>query len=56
MAPSFVEEMVNVVINYCTHFIKDICLISLETHVCMYLKPQYQNTSKMNRRIFANVS
>lgn len=55
MAPSFVEEMVNVVINYCTHFIKDIYLISLETNVCMCLKQQYQNSSKMNSRIFANV-
>lgn len=29
MALSSVEEMVNIVMNYCTHFIKDICLISL---------------------------
>lgn len=36
MALSSVEEMVNIVMNYCTHFIKDICLISLQIHASMF--------------------
>lgn len=52
MAPSFGKEMINIVMNYYTHFIKDICLISLEIDVCMRLKPQYQNSSEIDSRIF----
>lgn len=52
MAPSSVEEIVNIVVNYCTHLIRDTCLISLKIHVCMCLKPQYCNSSKKGSRIF----